>query len=146
MGARERKVDFGAVRGRELAGMVLRELRAGRLDRGLGGADIAREARISRAQYSRIERGLTQSTSIEMASILLAAVGSELAVRVYPGGEPLRDAGHAVLIGRLRARIHPSIRFQTEVPFSAVGDRRAWDIVLPRYRLAARSRSRDQAA
>jgi hypothetical protein len=55
---------------------VLTELRGGRLDRGLDGADVAREAGLSAAQYSRIERGLTRSLSIEHASILVSWVWS----------------------------------------------------------------------
>jgi len=125
-------------------------LRAGRLDRGLGGADIAREVGMSPAQYSRIERGMTGSLSIEQASVLLAAVGCELTVRVFPGGEPLRDAAHVALIGRLRAILHRSIRLQTEVPFPTPGDRRAWDVVILgndwRHGVEAETRPRDRQA
>src|SRR3954470_613842 len=97
MGTRERPTDIGAARGRALTREVLGELRTARLDRGLGGCDIARLAGISPAQYSRIERGVADSLSIERASVLLAAVGLELGVRAYPGGEPLRDGAHAAL-------------------------------------------------
>ena len=109
MGTRERPIEAGAARGRALTGAVLRELH-GRLDRGIGGGDIARAVGISPAQYSRIERGLTGSVSIEQASSMLAIVGLELSVRVYPSGEPLRDAAHAALIGRFRAGLHPMLR------------------------------------
>src|SRR4051812_2057611 len=115
MGTRERRVDIGAAQGRVSAAGVLSELRAARLDRGLGGADIAREVGISPAQYSRIERGLTRSISIEQASVLLAAVGLELSVRAYPSGEPLRDAAHVALIRRLTSAVHRSLRILTEV-------------------------------
>jgi transcriptional regulator with XRE-family HTH domain len=129
---------------------VLRELRDGRHDRGLGGSDIAREVGISPAQYSRIERDLTDSLSIERASILLAAVGLELSVRVYPAGEPLRDAAHVALLDRFRAGLHPSLRFRTEVPFPGPGDRRAWDglILGPDWRhgVEAETRPRDRQA
>lgn len=150
MGTHVRRVDAGALRGRALTAMVLRELRDGRLDRGLGGADIARAVGMSPAQYSRIERGLTASLSIEQASVLLAAIGLELSVRAYPGGEPLRDAAHAALIGRFGARLHASLRFQTEVPFAAEGDRRAWDVVVlgPAWRhgVEAETRPRNRRA
>jgi transcriptional regulator with XRE-family HTH domain len=129
---------------------VLAELRASRLDRGLGGADIAREVGISPAQYSRIERGLTDSLSIGQASVLLAAVGLELSVRAYPGGEPLRDAAHAALIGRFRATLHRSLRLLTEAPFPTPGDRRAWDVVVLgadwRHGVEAETRPRDRQA
>ena len=150
VGTRERRVDVGAARGRALTATVLAELHEGRLDRGLGGADIARAVGISPSQYSRIERGLTDSLSIEQASVLLAAVGLELSVRAHPGGEPLRDAAHAALIGRFRATLHRSLRLHTEVPFPTPGDRRAWDVVILgagwRHGVEAETRPRDRQA
>jgi transcriptional regulator with XRE-family HTH domain len=129
---------------------VLAELRGGRLDRGLGGADVAREAGLSAAQYSRIERGLTRSLSIGQASILLGVVGLELRVAVYPAGEPLRDAAHAALIGRFKAVLHPTLRVLTEVPFPGPADRRAWDVVVIgrgwRHGVEAETRPRDRQA
>jgi len=143
-------VDVGAAQGRASTAAVLAELRTARLDRGLGGADIAREVGISPAQYSRIERGLTASVSIEAASVLLAAVGLELSVRADPGGEPLRDAAHVALIGRFKAVVHRALRILTEVPFPAPGDRRAWDVVVVgngwRHGVEAETRPRDRQA
>ena len=150
MGSRERAVDIGAARGRSMTAAVVGELRNARLDRGLGGRDIARATGLSPAQYSRIERGLTDSVSIERASVLLAAVGLELSVRAYPRGEPLRDAAHAALLERLRARVHRGLRFRTEVPFPAPDDRRAWDAVISgstwRCGVEAETRPRDRQA
>lgn len=150
MGTRQRRIDVGIARGRALTATVLRELREARLDRGLGGSDIAREVGMSGAQCSRIERGLTGSLSVEQASLLLAAVGLDLSIRTYPSGEPLRDAAHAALIGRFRSGLHPSLRLQTEVPFPAPGDRRAWDVVVLggdwRHGVEAETRPRDRQA
>jgi transcriptional regulator with XRE-family HTH domain len=150
MGSRERRIDHGWTRGRGQTADVLTELRNARLDRGLAGATIARMVGISPAQYSRIERGLTASISIQQASVLLAAVGLELSVRTYPSGEPLRDAAHIALLDRLRARIHRSVRFTTEVPFPSPNDRRAWDAVVtgPAWRVGveAETRPRDRQA
>ncbi|HEX2704651.1 MAG TPA: helix-turn-helix transcriptional regulator [Candidatus Lustribacter sp.] len=133
-----------------MATTVLTELRSARMDRGLGGADVARAAGISASQYSRIERGLTAGLTIEQASILLATVGLELSVRAYPGGQPLRDAAHVALIDRLRTRVHRSLRFRTEVPFPSPGDRRAWDVVIAgpnwRHGIEAETRPRDRQA
>jgi transcriptional regulator with XRE-family HTH domain len=144
MGTRERRIDVGAARGRALTATVLGELRNSRLDRGIGGTDIARQVGISPAQYSRIERGLTASLSIERASVLLATVGLELSVRAYPAGQPLRDATHAGLLSRFRAALHPSLRFLTEVPFPTPGDPRAWDAVVsgPGWRLGVEAETR----
>lgn len=150
MGSRERAVDVGARRGRAMAVSLLDELRSARLDRGLGGARVARAAGLSAAQYSRIERGLTGGLSIEQASVLLAAVGLELWVRAFPAGEPLRDAAHIALIDRLRVHLHRSLRFRTEVPFPSPGDRRAWDVVITgldwRHGVEAETRPRDRQA
>jgi len=150
MGARERRVDSAGLRGRARTATVLDELRNGRFDRGLGGADVARAVGISASQYSRIERGLTDSLSIEQASVLLAAVGLELSVRVHQGGEPLRDAAHVALLGRFRACLHRSLRFTTEVVFPMPGDRRAWDAVVAgsdwRHGVEAETRPRDRQA
>lgn len=150
MGSRERAIDVGTARGRALAELVITELRNGRLDRALAGSEVADAAGLSKAQYRRIERGLTESLSIQTASRLLAAVGLELSVRVYPGGQPLRDAAHAALLDRLRARLHRSLRFLTEVAFPSAGDRRAWDAVIIgvdwRTGVEAETRPRDRQA
>jgi transcriptional regulator with XRE-family HTH domain len=150
MGTRERRSDIGAARARELISTVLRDLRAGRIDRGLSGAAVARAVGLSPGQYSRIERGLSGSVSIEQVALIAAAIGSDLSVRVYPSGQPIRDAAHAALIRRFQARIHPSLRLQTEVPFPDPHDRRAWDAVLqgPSWRLGveAETRPRDRQA
>lgn len=119
MGARIRRIDAGAARGRASAATVINELRVARIDRGLSGADVARATGISQPQYNRIEHGFGGPLTIERASTLLSAVGLELSVRVYPGGEPLRDAAHAALLARFRARLHRSLRFATEVSFPA---------------------------
>ena len=130
MTSRERAVDIGAARGRAAARVVLDELRAARLDRGLSGTAVARATGLSQPQYSRIERGLSADLSIQQVSRLLAAVGLELSVRTFPTGEPLRDAAHVALLGRFRKTMHRSLRFRTEVPFPHPGDRRAWDAVV----------------
>lgn len=143
-------IEIGAARGRALTSTILRELQTARLDRGLAGADIARAIGISKAQYSRIERGLTTSLSIEDASTLLSAVGLELSVKAYPSGEPLRDAAQVALLGRFRARLHRTLRFETEVPFPLPNDRRAWDAVVSgsawRHGIEAETRPRDRQA
>ena len=59
-----------------------------------------------------------------------AAVGLDLAARLYPAGEPIRDVAHRALIERLRLRLHPSLTLLTEVPLPIPGDRRAWDAVI----------------
>jgi transcriptional regulator with XRE-family HTH domain len=150
MGSRQRVIDNAAARGRAANAQLLVDLRQQRLDRGLGGGEIARAVGLSPAQYSRIERGLTGPLSIQQATIMFAVLGMDLTVRLYPAGEPLRDAGHAALLDRFRARLHRSLRFMTEVPFPAAGDRRAWDAVVLgadwRHGVEAETRPRDRQA
>jgi transcriptional regulator with XRE-family HTH domain len=150
MATRERHTDAAARRGRSLTSTILSELRSGRLDRNLSGADVATALGLSAAQYSRIERGKTAGVTIEQASVALAAVGLELSVRVYPGGPPIRDSAHTALIDRLRGRCHRSVRLMTEVPLTGAGDQRAWDVVLVgqawRHAVEVETRPRDRQA
>lgn len=130
MATRQRPVDVGAARGRALVAHLARELREARLDRGLSQDAVAAAAGLSGARLSRIERGLVATLSIDQASRLLAVVGLELSARAYPSGSPTRDAAHVALLGRLRGRLHGSLRWRTEVPLPIPGDLRAWDAVI----------------
>jgi hypothetical protein len=57
-------------------------------------------------------------------------VGLDVVIRTFPRGDPIRDAGHARLLERLRIRLHPGLSLRTEVPLPIVGDLRAWDAVV----------------
>jgi transcriptional regulator with XRE-family HTH domain len=143
-------VVVGARRGRDLTELVLRDLRAARIDRNLSGQRVAEAVGISPAQYSRIERGLVRSLGVQKIAVLLAAVGLDLSMRTYPAGEPIRDAAHVALLARLRQEFHPSLRVLTEVPLPIPGDRRAWDLVSSgqgwRHGFEAETRPRDLQA
>jgi hypothetical protein len=56
-----------------------------------------------------------------------AVVGLELSIRAYPAGDPIRDRAQLALLERFRARLHPGLRWRTEVPLPIDGDLRAWD-------------------
>jgi transcriptional regulator with XRE-family HTH domain len=150
MATRRRSRTDAAQLGREAADLVRRELRAGRLDRNIAGKDVAAAIGLSPAQYSRLERGLTETFPIEHAAMALDAVGLQLAVRVYPGGPPIRDKAQSSLLDRLRACCHVSIRILTEVGLPIPGDPRAWDVVLIgmgwRHRVELETRPRDYQA
>jgi hypothetical protein len=56
-----------------------------------------------------------------------AVVGLDLGIRAYPTGDPIRDRAQLALLERFRARLHPSLRWRTEVPLAIERDLRAWD-------------------
>lgn len=144
MGSRERAIDVGAARSREILTRLVAEARTARLGAGLGQDDVAAALGISRSQYSRIERGLSPEVSIDRVARLFAVLGQELSVRTFPVGDPIRDVAHAALLERLRARCHRSWRWRTEVPFPIPGDLRAWDAtaVRPTCRIGVEAETR----
>jgi transcriptional regulator with XRE-family HTH domain len=144
MGSRERAVEVGAARAREILARLVAEARSARLASGLGPQDVALALGISRSQFSRIERGLSPDLSIDMAARLFAVLGQDLSVRAYPAGDPIRDAAHAALLERLHARCHRSFRWRTEVPLPIPGDLSAWDAtaVSPACRIGVEAETR----
>jgi len=67
---------------------------------------------------------------LEFLGAYCAVVGLDLALRAYPAGDAIRDAGQVRLLERLRSRLHPSLRWSTEVPLPIEGDLRAWDAMI----------------
>jgi transcriptional regulator with XRE-family HTH domain len=82
---------------------------------------------LSPSLVSRIERGVHVHASADSIIRLGAAVGLDVRLRGYPGPDPALDTGQLRLIGRLAARLSPSVRLRTEVPIPIAGDQRAWD-------------------
>ena len=130
MVAKRRAVVIGETRGRAAVSTVCRELDEAIRNLGLSYRAIGRDVGLSDSQVGRIARGLSPDLSIMQASRLLATVGLELSVRSFPSGRPLRDQAHLDLLARLRARLHSSLSWRTEVPVAANGDLRAWDAVI----------------
>lgn len=85
---------------------------------------------MSHAQVSRIERARLRRLSLADLVRVGTIVGLDLSVRAYPGGNPLRDAAHLALLGRLRSLLAPSLGWRTEVPLPLPGDQRAWDALI----------------
>lgn len=117
------------MRARDLVTQLGRELRLARVARGLSQRLVAQAVGISQTQYSRIERGIYRTEVVVLARIS-AAVGLDLSIRLYPGGEPIRDAAHVRLLERFRALVGEAWRWAAEVPLPMPGDRRAWDRLL----------------
>ena len=101
-----------------------------RVAAGLSLRDAGAASGSSHQRLMRFERGELDYVSIGNLGAWCAVVGLELAVRAYPGGDPLRDRAQLALLERLRLRLHPSLRWSTEVPLRLEGDLRAWDAVI----------------
>jgi hypothetical protein len=91
---------------------------------------VGAAAGVSRTTAWRIEQGTATEVSLSSFGRVAAAVGLDASLRLFPAGDPIRDAAHVALLGRLRARINSSLRWRTEVPLPIAGDRRAWDATI----------------
>jgi hypothetical protein len=101
----------------------------GRLAAGLSRETVGKAIGLPRTVVERIEAGTRRTTLAEYAAFG-AAIGQDVRLKGYPAGDPIRDAGQIRLLERLRARLHPSLRWSTEVPLPIEGDLRAWDAVI----------------
>lgn len=110
--------------------MVIRDFRDARIAAGLSREEIARVVGVSPSAVARFERGQLADIGIERLCRLAASVGLEVGVRLFPDGDPIRDAGQVRLLERLRARLPASIRWRVEVPIIGRQDRRAWDAII----------------
>ena len=130
MPPRERRSDSAR---RHVSQTLLRigaELHDARLQHGLSQASVGAAAGITRSQVSRIEHGLVPEVSVASVMMLFAAVGLDVGVRAYPGGQPIRDRGHLALIERLKGVVGPTVAWRFEKPIPVPGDKRAWDVCL----------------
>ncbi len=116
-------------RARELVGRLAADARGARIAAGLSTRDVARELGTSHSRVSRFERGKIASPDLAFLVGVCETVGLDLALRAYPGGDPLRDRAHRDLLERLRGRLASTLRWRVEVPLPT-GDRRAWDAVI----------------
>jgi hypothetical protein len=92
---------------------------------------VAAAASVSRAWLSKFERNGVSNPGVVTVARVFAVVGLDLSARAYPSeAGALRDAGQVRVLGRFRQKLHPSLRFRTEVPFPIPGDQRAWDATL----------------
>jgi transcriptional regulator with XRE-family HTH domain len=106
------------------------ELREARLAAGISQDHVGRVAGLNQSMISRVERGRVASAGVDVLARHCAALGLRLSLRVYPDGDAVRDAAQLRLLGRLRAEVHGSCGWRTEVPVAGAGDLRAWDAVL----------------
>jgi transcriptional regulator with XRE-family HTH domain len=103
------------------------DIRGARVAAGLSLRAAARAVGLSSSTFWRIERGATPNVSVQAIALACAAVGLAPALRAYPAGDPVRDAGQLAVLRRLRACLPPDAPWQTEVPIAIPGDLRALD-------------------
>ncbi|HET7167643.1 MAG TPA: helix-turn-helix domain-containing protein [Candidatus Limnocylindrales bacterium] len=127
MPSKERSVDRATRRSRQDVATAGNDIRTARIAAGLTLSRVGSVVGLSASQVSRVERGLAPNVSVQQLGRVGAVVGLDVRVRTYPGPDPIRDAAQNALLGRLRARIHPRLRFRTEVLVSIADDQRAWD-------------------
>lgn len=127
MATRERPIDRARRQATRDAARIGEEIRRGRRLNGLSQHALAKACGIDQAQVSRLERGHVARPDLKTLYCLADCVGLDGVLRTYPAGDPIRDAAHIRLLERLRRRLHPSLRWRTEVPLPLAGDRRAWD-------------------
>jgi transcriptional regulator with XRE-family HTH domain len=101
--------------------------RLARVQAGLSQAEIGRAIGSSHARVGRFERGEVEYPDLEFLGAYCAVLGLDLVVRAYPAGDPIRDRAQLALLERLRSRLHPTLRWRTEVTLPIEGDLRAWD-------------------
>ena len=137
MGTRSGPIERARRRSDDDERRVRRDIGSGRRAAGLSQEAVGRACGISGSAEGRIENGTTRSVDLRLLACLGAAVGLDVRLRSFPAGDPIRDAGQIRLLERFRRRLHPSVRWSTEVPLPIEGDLRAWDVLIrgPDWRL-----------
>jgi transcriptional regulator with XRE-family HTH domain len=106
---------------------VVEDGRLARTGAGLSQAEIGRAIGVSHARIGRLERGDVSYPDLGLLGAYCAVLGLDLSIRAYPAGDPIRDQAQLALLERFRRRLHPTLRWRTEVPLPIDGDLRAWD-------------------
>ena len=133
MATSERRVDRGTRIGMRILRSIGDDFREARVAAGLSQESVSNAAQLSRAHYSRIERGQIAKLSLFEAARIANVLGLDLSVRLYPGAEPVRDGAQVRRLAMLLREVGPPLRYRTEVPLPNVAGRfeqRAWDAVI----------------
>jgi transcriptional regulator with XRE-family HTH domain len=97
---------------------------------GLSLEAVGRACDISGSTAQRIETGAIGNPDLLVLAKMAAAVGLDVRLRAYAGGDPIRDAPQQRLLERLHAQIPAKVAWRTEVPLPTIDDRRAWDAMI----------------
>jgi transcriptional regulator with XRE-family HTH domain len=106
------------------------ELPLARRTTGLTLAQVSVATGISISELSRVELGDAPWMSVAGLGRIAAAVGLDVWLRAYPGGEPVRDIAHIRLSDAFRALLGPDLVIRVEVPIGDGRDLRAGDMTL----------------
>ncbi|HSK52696.1 MAG TPA: helix-turn-helix transcriptional regulator, partial [Clostridia bacterium] len=92
MGTRERPRDRAFRSAEETVAAVARELRLARTSAGLSLREVAAAAGVSHTKVWHIEHGRTPDVSVLDLAVIASATGLRLGLRLWPDGDPIRDA------------------------------------------------------
>ena len=109
------------------------EFREARLSSAWTQQQVADVVGMSRSRYIQVEAGRAMHMTIVEASQNQRRPGPDLAVRVYPGAGPMRDAAHADRLSQLIGGAQPPLRVLREQPLPVSSERfeqRAWDALI----------------
>lgn len=124
---RQRRSDRGLDQAKRIATIAGVEIRIVRRGAGVSIRTAAASVGMSESMFGRIERGCLLNVTVRQLTVACAAVGLKFAGRPYLDGDPVRDAGHAMLLEQMHRELPNGSPWRTEVPVSTGGDMRAWD-------------------
>jgi transcriptional regulator with XRE-family HTH domain len=107
------------------------DLRDARLRAGLTLREVGDAIDLAPSAVLRVERGRLPGPRPAKLVAHAAAVGMRARIRVFPDGEPIRDAAQVAMIQAFRRRLTAGLRLRLEVPATDdPADRRAFDALL----------------
>ena len=130
MAAQDTPASLGGADARRVAAAVATELREGRIGAGISQATAARAAGLSPSQWGRLERNELDAPDLVQVCQAARALGLRGSLKLYPAGEPVRDAAQLNLLARFEAALGRPLRMRREVPIPIIGDLRAWDAMV----------------
>lgn len=130
MAVRNGPLDRARETSKRLTTYSVAEIHVARLSAGLSQQALGAAVGLTASEVGRFERGDLQDVGIDRLCRMAAAVGLTVSLRLYPAGDPVRDAGQSRLLDRLRGHVPPRSRWRQEVPLRGRDDARAWDAVI----------------
>jgi transcriptional regulator with XRE-family HTH domain len=130
MASRAARAEQGLEDARDLTRTIARELRDARRAAGIAQSTAARAAAMSPSQWGRLERGELARPDVIQVCCAARVLGMRASIRMFPVGQPVRDAPQLALFDRFIACLGAPLRVQREVGLPIEGDLRAWDAMI----------------